>query len=215
MTYYLSWLKCRIMLYAPFFPGWSGWFKLSLSGKKKKKKKDPAGQSAREQLICWTCGVWVGESVQPAIGPVLLLPRQRVREGGINVDLLSHLLLKWPRLTNRLLLCVQLRSDRRDRFTYANDMEMTQTRGHADRFHFSSWAKSQSGASFGHSAGILPHYITRTMMPDLWHVSSSLLKAQSAVCFFFLCRRSCACKRLLKDTSAADYIWTRGCCIRQ
>lgn len=39
MTYYLSWLKCRIMLYAPFFPGWSGWFKLSLSGMKKKKRK--------------------------------------------------------------------------------------------------------------------------------------------------------------------------------
>ncbi|TNN86887.1 hypothetical protein EYF80_002642 [Liparis tanakae] len=41
-----------------------------------------------------------------------------------------------PRPTNRLRRSVQPRGDRRARLTYANDMEMTQARGHADRFHF-------------------------------------------------------------------------------
>lgn len=61
-------------------------------------------------------------------------------------------------------------------------MEMTQTRGHADRFHFGSWAKSQPRASLGHSAGILHRYIIRVIMTDLWHVCdpSSVVKAQSA-----------------------------------
>lgn len=121
--------------------------------------------------MCGTCGVCECGDGTASDRPVLLLPRQRVWEGGISGDRLFHLLLRRPRLTNRLPLSVQPRSDRRARFTYANGMEMTQTRGHADRFLFSSWAKSQSGASFGHSAGILPHYIIWTVMPDLWHVS--------------------------------------------
>ena len=127
-----------------------------------------AGQRAADVLDVRRVSEWGDGTASDR--PVLLLPRQRVWEGGTSAHRLSHLLLRRPRPTNRLLLCVQLRSDRQGRFTYANDMQMTQTRGHADRFHFSSWAKSQSRASFGHSTGILPHYIIRTMMPDLWHV---------------------------------------------
>lgn len=113
------------------FPGWSGWFKLSRCS-----AVNPAGLSGREQLMCGTCGVCKCGDGTASDRPVLLLPRQRVWEGGISGDRLSHLLPRRPRLANRLPLSVQPRSDRRARFTYANDMEMTQTRGHADRFHF-------------------------------------------------------------------------------
>lgn len=76
---------------------------------------------------------------------MLLLTRQRVWEGGISGERLSHWLLERRRRTNRLRLSVQPRSDRRARFTYANEMEMTQTRGHADRFHQQLGEKSIRG----------------------------------------------------------------------
>lgn len=116
--------------------------------------------------------------------PVLLLPRQRVWEGGTSGSMRSHLLLERLRLSNPLLRSVQPRSNRRGRFTYANDMEMTQTRGHADRFHFSSWVKSQARTGCGHSTGILGHYIIWMMMLDLRHVSKLSGSAKGAVSNF-------------------------------
>lgn len=50
----------------------------------------------------------------------------------------------------------------------------------------SSWAKSQLGASFGHSTGILAHYITRTIMPDLWHVGAAQPPTKGSLSIFFL-----------------------------
>lgn len=94
-----------------------------------------------------------------------------------------------------------------DRFTYANDMEMTQTRGHADRFHFSSWgAKSQPRASFGHSVGIFFLVISSSRMMGwwlwlVWHANKLSWPGQQ----FQDCDGSC--ESLLKDTSAC--VWAR------
>lgn len=131
---------------------------------------NPVGLSAESS---WCAGRAVRErgGSTSSDRPVLLLPRQRVWEGGTSGSLRSHLLLVRLPPTNRLLCTVQLRSNRRGRFTYANDMEMTQTRGHADRFRFGSWVKSQARAGCGHSAGILVRYIIWMMMRDSRHVS--------------------------------------------
>lgn len=76
-----------------------------------------------------------GESFQPALRPVLLLTKQRVWVGGTSRARLSDWLLGHRGRTSHIPASLPPRGDWRVGFTYANKMEMTQTRGHADRFH--------------------------------------------------------------------------------
>lgn len=104
--------------------------------------------------------------------PVLLLPRQRVWGGGAAAERPPHWLHPSVSLTNRLLRSWQPRSDRRGGFTYSKEMEMTQTRGHEDPFHFSSWAISQVSAGLVSSQAffIIIIWMKTTAMSDSRHV---------------------------------------------
>lgn len=128
---------------------------------------NPAGLSGREQLMCWTCGVWVKEAVQPVIGPCCFSQGNVSGRAGLkrtSSPICSSNYPDWQ-------IGVFARSSRGAIGEVGLHMQITwKWHKHVDtRIGFISAAgrKSQSRASFGHSRGILPHYIIWMMMPAL------------------------------------------------
>lgn len=142
------------------YPGRSGRSELSRCS-----AVNPAGL---EQLMCGTCGVWVESPSSLRSGPCCF-SQSNVSEwaglAGAGSLIGSSDTAGGPMAF--LLPC--------SRAAIGAWGLHTQIRWkwhkHVDtRIGFiSSWAKSQPRFSFGHSTGILPHYIIGMMMVDFWH----------------------------------------------